>query len=113
MDAHGHGQAAADEHRGVDGTQREVQVPAGLHERVEVEVAVHRVREEEAAEEHHLGHEEHPHAEGGRFLLRGEALEVVDEVRVMAVPVRPVCGVGHARQPSLPHPRGRMRRPPR
>ena len=107
--AHGHGQAAADEHRGVDGAQREVQVAAGLHERVEVQVAVDRVGEEQAAEEHHLRHEEHPHAEGGGLFLRGEALEVMDEVRVMAVRV-PSVRVGHARQLGPP-PRGRTRRP--
>ena len=112
MNAHRHRQAAADEHRGVDGPQREVEVAAGLYERVEVQVAVDRVREEQAAEEHHLVREEDPHAERGRLLLRGQALEVMDEVRVVPFPLGPVRGAGHARQPGPPPP-ARTRTPPR
>src|SRR5580658_522639 len=48
---HGHGQAAGDEHDGVDGTEREIDGAAGFTEYVGVRGTVERVSHEHAAEE--------------------------------------------------------------
>jgi hypothetical protein len=48
-------------------------------ERLRVEVPVHGVAEEQAAEEHHLGREERPHPEARGLVLLLEVLEVVRE----------------------------------
>ena len=48
-----------------------------------IPAAVDRVGHEQAAEEQHLGDQEHPHAERRRLLLLLEVVEVMRERRMM------------------------------
>ena len=81
-DGQGHRQAAAEQDDGVDAPQPEVEVPAGQRERVRRECPVDRVGRDQAAEEHHLGGQEHPHPEGRRVLLLLQVVELGREDRL-------------------------------
>ncbi len=83
-----HGQAAANQHGGVDGADGDVQHVASRLETGQVEVAIDGVAREEPAEEHHLGGEENPHAEAGGLVLLLQVLELVRQ-RARGVTVRP------------------------
>ena len=83
MNGERHRQAAADEHRGVEGPERDVELVAGRRERVGIPEAVDRVDGEQPAEEQDFGEQEHPHPERRRFLLLVEVVEVVGERRMM------------------------------
>ena len=72
-----HGQAAANQHRGVDGADGDVQHVASRLETGQVEVAIDGVAGEEPAEEHDLGGQENPHAEAGGLVLLLQVLELV------------------------------------
>src|SRR5207302_2264924 len=73
---HGHGQAAQDEHGGVDGAEFDVQGVAAYAESGEVFVAVYGVGQEHAAEEQNFGDQKDPHAQGGGFLLLLQGLKL-------------------------------------
>ena len=79
-----HRQAAADEHGGVERTEDDVQLAAGLGPRHRVPDAVEHVGEEESAEEQHFGDEEQPHPERCRLVLLLQRVEVMLEIAVMS-----------------------------
>src|SRR2546425_3165231 len=58
-----HREAAAQQHGGVDRSEREVRVAAGCREGLREAQARHEIAEEEHAKEQRLGGEKHPHAE--------------------------------------------------
>ena len=72
-----HGQRAANQDRGVGCAEPDVHLLAALDEGLIVGGAIHQVRTEQPAEEHDFGQQEHPHAEGGGFLLLLHVSEVV------------------------------------
>ena len=72
-----------------------VEVRAGVLERRRVGPAVDQVGHEQAAEEHDLGDQEHPHAERRRLGLLLHVVEMVLQLRVVR---------DAARDPSAPAP---------
>ena len=78
-----HRQAAADEHGGVDGSERDVEVMARGRERCGIPHPVDRVDDEQRAEEQNFGQQKHPHPERRGLLLLVEVVEVVRERRMM------------------------------
>src|SRR5204863_5497860 len=83
VDRQRHRQAAGDEHNGVDGAERDVELVAGGGEGVGIPAPVDGVRGEQAAEEEHFGDQKHPHAERRRLALLREAVELMGERRMM------------------------------
>jgi len=73
---HRHGQAAADEHDGIESAEFQIQSAAGFGEHRRVRVAVDGVGKEEAAEEQDFGGQKDPHAERGGILLLLERLKL-------------------------------------
>ena len=76
-----HGQAAGEQDGGVDGAEADVELVAGVGERRRVQRAVDDVGGEQAAEEHDLGDQEHPHAERRRLVLLLGVVELMGDVR--------------------------------
>ena len=76
-----HGQAAGQQDHGVEAADPEVKMPAGLLRNRLVGDAEDEDAHEDAAEQHDLGGEEHPHAEQGRLVLLGGLLIRLDDVR--------------------------------
>src|SRR5439155_15747567 len=67
-----HGEAAGEQHCGIEGAKRQVAVMTSFGECLRVGVAVHNIRNEQPPEKHDLGRQERPHSELRRFvLLRG------------------------------------------
>ena len=93
VNAHGDGEAAAQQNCGIERPERDAQVlAAGLGEGVGVEAAIHHERRERAAEEHELGGEEGPHAERGGFFLLRQVFKLVRQVRTCFVQKGPLPG---------------------
>ena len=88
VDRQRHRQAAGDEHRRVDGPEHDVERVARRGERVRIPAAIDGSSREQAAEEQHLGDQEHPHPERRRFLLLGEVVEVMRERGMVPLAVR-------------------------
>ena len=80
-----HGEGAPDEDDGVESTELDRKLVAAGREGVRVLPAVEQVTHEQAAEEHDLLHQKEPHPEGGGLLLLLEVVEVVRQIRGMAV----------------------------
>src|SRR5882762_8828809 len=67
--SHGHGQAAHDQHDGVEAAELDIErVASGAEGRAE-RMSVNGVGKKEAAEEQDFGDQENPHAKRGGFLL--------------------------------------------
>ena len=64
-----HGQRAANQYGGIGRSQPDVHLLAAFDEGLIVRGTVHQVGGEQPAEEHDLGQQEHPHAEGRGLLL--------------------------------------------
>ena len=79
--AKSHGQAAADQHRGVGGAELHVEQVAADFECGQVQRAINHVGGEKAAEEHDFSDQEHPHAEAIGLALLVHVLELMRESR--------------------------------
>ena len=80
-----HREAAGDQHDGVDAAEPEVELAAPLGEPPRVEVAVDGVERQHPTEEHDLGGEEDPHAEGRGLALLVDVVELMGEcLRVLS-----------------------------
>jgi hypothetical protein len=86
-----HGQAAAQQDRGVDRPKRKVEVAASLGKGGGVTEDIHEEAGEETPEEHDLRDEEGPHPEGGDLVLLLQADEVMLQRRF--------DGLSHLRPP--------------
>ncbi len=84
-----HRQAAADQHRGVDGAEFHVEQAAADFERGQVQRAINDVSGEQPAEEHDFGDQENPHAQAAGFALLLHVLELMFEPRRMRARARP------------------------
>src|SRR3954463_16455561 len=82
---YGHGQAAADQHDGINSPQLDVERAACRAKPLEVPGAIHQVSAEQPTEEHDFLHEEDPHAEARGFLLLPHVVEVVLKPRMVRV----------------------------
>ena len=78
-----HGEAAADQHAGVDRADGDVHEMAGGREGVRVHISIDGVASEHAAEEHDFGHQEDPHAQRGGFQLLRAVVEMMPQVRLV------------------------------
>ena len=89
-------QAAQQQHQRVDAADHPVEPLAGLLELLGIEKAIDAHGEEQRAEEHDLGGQEHPHAQRGGLVLLVEVLVLLFEamrararcVRATGVPRR-------------------------
>src|SRR5262245_60389187 len=77
MNSQSHGEAAADQHRRVDGAKPNVQVVTRAGKRQQIPMPVDEISRKHAAEEHHLSREKHPHAEPRSLVLLLDAVEVM------------------------------------
>ena len=86
----GHGHRAEQKDDGVDATKEGIENVARLLEHLLELVPVNGVGAEHATEEKHFGRQEHPHAEVAGIVLLVMVLEMVRQVRGVAVMVAPV-----------------------
>src|SRR5436190_13079074 len=82
---HSHGEAGADQHRGVRRAEWYVRGAAGGDKRVVVHVSVDQVCGKEAAEEHDLRDQEDPHTKAGGIALLIQCVKVVLQRRMMVL----------------------------
>ena len=82
-----HRQAAADQDDRVETAEHDVELETAFRPGLRVPHAIQQIRHQQAAEEHHLGDKEDPHAERGRLVLLIQRLKVMLERRVMRVRV--------------------------
>ena len=85
-----HGEAAADQHRGIDGAERDVHVRAACDEGLRIIHAVHGECQEQSSEQHQLGHQKDPHAEAWRSpaAARGCGTVRAESGRMLSVKVQ-------------------------
>src|SRR5260370_15390614 len=113
MHRQGHGQAAENQHGCVDSAQLNVERGAAPDKGVIVRVTIDQISGKHATEEHDLGDEEYPHAEGRGFFLLLHVVEVVLQHGVVSfVPGRFVNYNAPIRQmpPPVPWSNGRLPR---
>jgi hypothetical protein len=91
----GHGQAAEEQHDGVDRSERLVQVQVSLGKHLGVPSPVDRIGHKQPAEEQDFRDQEQPHPQLARIELLPRRFEVVSEERGMLV----IAVVSHAAAP--------------
>jgi hypothetical protein len=100
-----HGQAAANQHGGIDGADGYVQHVASCLKTGQVEIAIDGVTGKDPAEEHHLGGEEDPHTKAGGFVLLLQILELMRQ-RARGMTVRQLKPPSLRTRKLLPSPQG-------